>query len=219
MRKKILVIGVAVPILMFSTLFGLFVGFAYFKSSPTLYRATSTIEVAIPRTVCTVSREMDVVPGTTMFKQILNTRLILLRSREVIDIAAKHFKEEYRDTGISDEEIYLMLYSAVTLAPRDNTALIDITSTHTKPEVAQGLANAYAIAAEFYAAKRNNPSFDDTIPPVGSTVLVNQAPLPQSPVSPKASVVLPVASAVGFIIGCVMATILAACVFRYDKTR
>ncbi len=150
------------PTLLVSILLGLACGFAYYKTAPVVYRATATVEMMVrPKQAYRATAVYNETEGSA--DEILNTRLVKLRSRAVIDMVAERVRADFPNLGLSDEEMYMLLFSSVTMSPRRNTRLIDISATHTKPEVAQAIANAYSLTAEKFALEQNRSAADEAV--------------------------------------------------------
>ncbi len=151
------------PTLLVSVLLGLGGGFAYFKTAPVIYRATSTIEMSV--------RPRQYIPGPSFAgedlgspsDEIFNTRLVKLRSRAVIDMVAERVRAEFPNLGLTDDEMYTLLFGSVEMALRRRSKLVDISARHTRPEVAQAIANAYAITAENYSLEENRASSESAV--------------------------------------------------------
>lgn len=150
------------PTLLVSILLGLACGFAYYKTAPVVYRSTATVEMTVrPKQAYRATAVYNETEGSA--DEILNTRLVKLRSRAVIDMVAERVRADFPNLGLSDEEMYLLLFTSVTMTPRRNTRLIDISANHTKPEVAQAIANAYAVTAEKFAVEQNRTAAEDSV--------------------------------------------------------
>jgi succinoglycan biosynthesis transport protein ExoP len=151
------------PTLLVSVLLGLAFGFAYYKTAPVVYKASSTIEMSVrPKRALNVSAVYDESGGAST-DEILNTRLIKLRSREVIDKVAERVRAEFPNLDLSDDEMYLLLYQNVSMDVRRRTKLVDISARHTRPEVAQAIANAYADTAEKYDIEQNRIASENAV--------------------------------------------------------
>lgn len=150
------------PTLLVSVLLGLACGFAYYKTAPVIYRASATIEMTVrPKQAYRAQAVYNDAEGST--DEILNTRLTKLRTRAVIDMVAERVRAEFPNLGLDDEEMYMLLYTSVSMDQRRRTRLIDISARHTKPEVAQAIANAYAITAEKFALEQNRAASEDAV--------------------------------------------------------
>ena len=157
------------PTLLVSVLLGLACGFAYYKTAPVVYKATATVEMTVrPKQALRATAVYNDAEGTA--DEVLNTRLVKLRSREVIDMVAERVRAEFPNLGLSDEEMYMLLYSSVSMDSRRRTKLIDISARHTKPEVAQAIANAYAQTAEKYSLEQNRSASEDAVSYLKSTL-------------------------------------------------
>lgn len=151
------------PSLIVSVLLGLGIGFAYFKTAPVVFSASSVIEMQATRP--RVLKTDDVIlhdPNTTgTMNEIINTRLAKLRSREVILMVAERVRADFANLkSMADEDLIQMLIWSVDFKPRRMSRLIDITARHSSKEIAQGIANAYAITTEVYSMDENKAASD-----------------------------------------------------------
>ena len=154
------------PSLIVAVLLGLGVGFAYYKTAPVSYRAVSVIEVLPrpPKVLDTRPVILDDPNSAGTLSEIINTRLIKLRSREVIIMVAERVRADFPNLKeMPDEELYEMLVWSVDLKPRRLTRLVDITARHARQDVAQGIANAYAFTAQIYSMDENKGASDDGV--------------------------------------------------------
>ena len=151
------------PSLIVAVLLGLGIGFAYFKTAPVSFRAVSVIEMQAkrPRVMRTDEVIINDPDSSGSLNEIINTRLAKLRSREAMNMVAQRVRADFPNLKtMGDEELYEMLVWSVDLKPRRMSRLIDISARHSRPEIAQGIANAYAITAEVYSMEENKAASD-----------------------------------------------------------
>lgn len=157
-RRIIRIILQKWPTLVVAVLLGLGAGFAYFKAAPSMYKTSAIIEMQIKRQ--RIMNTADVVlnspdtQGST--EEIFNTRLAMLRSYPVIKLVVERIRAEYPALKlIEDSELNGILISNVDFTLRRRSRLVIITVTHTNPEIAQSVANAYAYTVESYSSDAN----------------------------------------------------------------
>lgn len=151
------------PSLIVATLLGLGIGFAYYKTAPVSYRATSVIEMQAkrPRVLKTDEVIINDPNSSGSLNEIINTRLAKLRTREVIMLVAQRVRADFPALKtMTDESLYQMLGWSVELRPRRMSHLIDISARHSQPEIARAIANAYAQTAEVYSMDENRAASD-----------------------------------------------------------
>lgn len=154
------------PSLIVAVLLGLGVGFAYYKTAPVTYRASSVIEMQAKRPRIIKGDDVYINdPDTTgSLNEIINTRLAKLRSREAIIMVAERVRADFPTLkAMADDELYDMLIWSIEFKPRRMSRLIDISARHSRPEIAQGIVNAYAYAAEAYSVEENKASSDSGV--------------------------------------------------------
>lgn len=145
------------PTLVVAVLLGLAGGFAYYKTAPVSYKAVSVIEMHVrPGKVLPTQVILDNPSTQGSTDEIFNTRLAKLRSREVIRMVAERVRADFPNLKeLSDEEMYDLLYRDVEFTLQRRSRLVQIAARHSRPEIAQAIANAYAATAEIYSVDEN----------------------------------------------------------------
>ena len=159
--RVIRVIGQKWPTLVVAILLGLGAGFAYYKAAPVSYKATSVIEMSVKggSYVGNTAVEYNSPDTQGAHEEIFNTRLIQLRGRDVVKLVADHVRAEYASLKtMPDEELYGMLLGSVDFTLQKKSRLVLISVRHSKPEIAQSIANAYAKTAHTFSIDQTKQS-------------------------------------------------------------
>ena len=164
--RVIRVIGQKWPTLVVAVLLGLGAGFAYYKAAPVSYKATSVIEMSVRGGSYMGTRDAELNSPETQgaHEEIFNTRLIQLKSRDVVKLVADRVRADYASLKtMPDEELYSMLQGSVDFSLQKKSRLVLISVRHAKPEIAKSIANAYAETAHTFSIDQTKRSADDAV--------------------------------------------------------
>ncbi len=169
------------PTLVVAVLLGLGGGFAYFKTAPVSYKAFSVIEMTVRRQRVMNTPDVILNPTEGSTDEIFNTRLAKLRIPSVIEMVAERVRADFPNLkDVPDDAMYEMLYRNVEFSLQRRSRLVEISARHMRAEIAQAIANAYAITAENYSMDENKAQSESGVAWLKSTAesqrnLVEQA--------------------------------------------
>lgn len=151
------------PTLVVAIVLGLAAGFAFYKASPVLYKATCMIEISVkPKRVLQGGEIIINDPnaqGST--REIFNTRLAMLRSTQVIKLVADRVRTDYTELKtMPDDELIDLLRENVTLDIRNQSRLVSISVINKNAKTAQAIANAYAQTAVAFSQDQNKNAIE-----------------------------------------------------------
>lgn len=145
--------------------------FFIFKISPTIYEATSILEMSIrpPRILTTRGAMVD---GDSMgsLEEVFNTRLARLRSRAMMEQVLARYHADHPNATIPEKELISVLSSSTDLALRRRSRLVVLSVRSTSPQLAVDLANAYAFTAENFTQEENKLVSEEAVAWLRTTV-------------------------------------------------
>lgn len=154
------------PTLVVAVVLGLAAGFAFYKASPVLYKATCMIEISVkPKRVLQGGEIIINDPnaqGST--REIFNTRLAMLRSTHVIKLVADRVRTDYTELKtMRDDDLIDLLRENVTLDIRNQSRLVSISVINKNAKTAQAIANAYAQTAVSFSQDQNKNAIEAAV--------------------------------------------------------
>ncbi len=146
------------PTLMVAILLGTLGGFAYFKTAPVSYKATSTILMNVRAPRYTSAQSIIDNPNTQgASDEIFNTRLYNLGTPPVIRMVGERLRADFPELkALNEEEMYLLLFNNIEFKQRRRSRIVEIAARNQNPKIAQAIANAYALTAETYSKEENS---------------------------------------------------------------
>lgn len=130
-------------------------GFAYIKTAPTLYSATTTVQAEqdqpnILRMQLVQARDLEAVGYLQTVAQSLTSRPLLERVAETNHLWSDTRMAAAKDKPLTRSQVITALERMVKVKLRRSTRLIDITVTHTDPALCAAVANS--VVSEYIKA-------------------------------------------------------------------
>ncbi len=167
-------------ILAFAVL-GLLGAFAALKLLPTIYEASSVLEMSVRPTRITSNRGA-LLEGDTVgsVEEVFNTRLARLRSRAMLEQVLQRFLVGNPNTTIAEPEILRILVKETKLALQRRSRLIVVSVRSGDAQLASDLANTYALTAEDFAHEENKAISEEAVAWLKTTVEAQRRKLAQA---------------------------------------
>ncbi|NLF58246.1 MAG: hypothetical protein GX580_11465, partial [Candidatus Hydrogenedens sp.] len=144
-----------VTILVFVIL-GAVVSFFVFKISPTIFEASSILEMSIrPPRILTTRGAMVEGDSLGSLEEVFNTRLARLRSRAMLEQVMARYHADHPNSTVPEEELINVLASKTELTLQRRSRLVRVSVRSTDRQLAADLANAYALTAETFTQEEN----------------------------------------------------------------
>lgn len=169
-----------VTILVFVIL-GAIGSFFFFKISPTIYQASSILEMSIrPPRILTTRGAM--VEGDSMgsLEEVFNTRLARLRSRAMLEQVLARYHADHPNSTVPEEELINILSTDTELTLQRRSRLVVLSVRSKSSQLAADLANAYALTAETFTQEENKLVSEEAVAWLRTTVETQRRKLAQS---------------------------------------
>jgi capsular exopolysaccharide synthesis family protein len=131
--------------------------FAVYRTMPSIYQGTSMFEMSLrPKRIITRMENMAYDESLSgQADEIYNTRILKLRSREVMLAVIQRYRSENPSSLVTDEKLIETLSGGTDIVLQRRTRLLRITVRSTSPELSVALANAYVMAIDTYTQDQN----------------------------------------------------------------
>ncbi len=169
-----------VTILVFIIL-GAIGAFFVFKISPTIYEASSILEMSIrpPRILASRGALMEG-DASGSLEEVFNTRLARLRSRAMLEQVLARYHTDHPNSTIPEEQLIGVLSGSTRLSLQRRSRLVVISIRSTNAQLAADLANAYALTAETFTQEENKAVSEEAVAWLRTTVEAQRRKLSQA---------------------------------------
>jgi len=169
-----------VTILVFVIL-GAIGAFFVFKIMPTIYEATSMLEMSIrpSRILATRSAIVDTDTSGTL-EEVFNTRLARLRSRAMLEQVLARYHTDHPNSTVPEEELISLLSGSTRISLQRRSRLVAVSVRSANAQLAADMANAYALTAETFTQEENKDVSEEAVAWLRTTVEMQRRKLAQS---------------------------------------
>jgi capsular exopolysaccharide synthesis family protein len=169
-----------VTILVFVIL-GAISAFFVFKIMPTIYEATSMLEMSIRPSRISPFRSAIVETDTTgTLEEVFNTRLARLRSRAMLEQVLARYHTDHPNSTVPEEELTSILTGDTRITLQRRSRLVAVSVRSTSAQLAADMANAYALTTETFTQDENKAVSEEAVAWLRSTVEVQRRKLSQA---------------------------------------
>jgi len=169
-----------VTILVFVIL-GAIGAFFAFKIMPTIYEATSMLEMSIRPSRILETRGAIVESDTFgTLEEVFNTRLARLRSRAMLEQVLARYHTDHPNSTVPEEELIAVLSSGTKIALQRRSRLVAVSVRSDSPQLAADTANAYALTAETFTQEENKSVSEEAVAWLRTTVEMQRRKLSQA---------------------------------------
>jgi len=169
-----------VTILVFVIL-GAIGAFFVFKIMPTIYEASSMLEMSTrPPRITTGRGAMIEGDAIGSMEEVFNTRLARLRSRAMLEQVLARYHADHPNSTETEEALISTLSSGTKLALQRRSKLVLVSVRSTSAQLAADLANAYALTAETFTQEENKAVSEEAVAWLRTTVEAQRRKLTQA---------------------------------------
>jgi capsular exopolysaccharide synthesis family protein len=169
-----------VTILVFVIL-GAIGAFFVFKIMPTIYEASSMLEMSIRPSRILATRSAIVETDTTgTLEEVFNTRLSRLRSRAMLEQVLARYHTDHPNSTVSEEDLISLLSGGTRISLQRRSRLVVVSVRSANAQLAANIANAYALTAETFTQDENKAVSDEAVAWLRTTVEAQRRKLSQA---------------------------------------
>jgi capsular exopolysaccharide synthesis family protein len=155
--------------------------FFVFKIMPTIYEATSMLEMSIRPSRILATKSAIVETDTTgTMEEVFNTRLARLRSRAMLEQVLARYHIDHPNSTVSEEELIAILSGDTRITLQRRSRLVAVSVRSINAQLAADMANAYALTAETFTQDENKSVSEEAVAWLRSTVEVQRRKLSQA---------------------------------------
>jgi succinoglycan biosynthesis transport protein ExoP len=169
-----------VTILVFVIL-GAIGAFFVFKIMPTIYEASSMLEMSIRPSRILATKSAIVETDTTgTMEEVFNTRLARLRSRAMLEQVLARYHTDHPNSTVLEPELIAILSEDTRITLQRRSRLVAVSVRSINAQLAADMANAYALTAETFTQDENKAVSEEAVAWLRSTVEVQRRKLSQA---------------------------------------
>jgi capsular exopolysaccharide synthesis family protein len=153
----------------------------FLKFSPTLYEATSILEMSVrPSRILPTRNAVVENDAVGSIEEVFNTRMARLYSRAMLEQVVSRYQTDFPNSTISEEQIVKTLTGDTKITLQRRSRLVRISVRSTDPGLAANLANAYALTAVTFTQEENKSVSEEAVAWLKTTVEAQRRRLEQA---------------------------------------